>query len=189
MKLYNCTTKAAHGRYCFVSRHSESYSVDLQFGDPAQAEMDDEGVDLVELELDELKGGLELPDLVGTDCQMVIISKRFADATQEQFSLGPCEVFPARLLNKKNRVHADDYVVLNPLGTVDCLNRTASEMDESGDHIKIFGKAVIAASAVPTDRDIFRIEGMIGYVFSERLVDYIRQQGLTNFVFTDMLVS
>lgn len=189
MKLFKCTAKAADRRYCFVSRHVTPWCNQLGRGDPIASIVEKQGVDTIDFELDESRGGLDLPDLVGTNEGFLIYSKRMADALETEFSLGPHETFPARLINKKKRVHAEDYVVLNPLGQVDCLDRSRSDMDEDGELVRIFGKAVLASAAVPTDRDIFRAQGVIGYIFSQRLVEFIGQQGFTNFVFEDLLVA
>ena len=189
MKLYKCTAKAEDRRYCFVSRHVTPWCNELDSGDPVEPVLKDEGVDTIDFDLDESRGGVELPDLVGTNKGILVVSNRVVEALREEFALDPCEVLAARLVNKKKRVHAEDYFALNPLGEVDCLDRSRSEMDDAGVLVRIFGKAVLSAASIPADRDIFRVQGVIGYIFSQRLVDYIRQQGFSNFVFDDIAVA
>src|SRR5262249_4830232 len=55
--------------------------------------------------------------------------------------------------------------------------------------VRIFGKWSLKADRVPADRDLFRVKGLIGYLFSERLVDFIRKQKFKNFEFEDAKLS
>ena len=83
-------------------------------------------------------------------------------------------------------MHSDDHVLLNPFGRVDCLNTELSDMNGDPDYplVRVMGKWCLRAKDVPADRDLFRVVGVIGYIFSERLVEFVQAQGFTNFVFT-----
>lgn len=192
MKLYLCKCTASDKRYCLVTRHGSPFSYPLAHGVEVAPSMAEEGADAVTYELDETRGALELPDLVGTNLNFLILRKACSESILAQHELGPHEVVPAILVNSKERVHSSDYVVVNPHGKVECLDVARSDTRGSGDKVsvKLFGKFWLKKSLVPPDRDIFRVKGLaVGYVFSERLVEHIRQQGFTNFVFEDIQLS
>lgn len=192
MKLYLCTSDAADRRYCTVTRHGSPLSAALAQGRPIAPILEELQEDTVRLEIDEHEGGLELPDLLGNERNYLVVRRACADALLPRFSAGPHESAPVTLINRKRRVHADDYVVLNPLGKVDCLDAGRSEMSGDTRHpvVRIFGEFRLRSAAVPEDRDIFRVQGLLlGYVFSERVVEYIRQQRFTNFVFEPVQLS
>lgn len=191
MKLYHCTSDPSDSRYCLVSSHGSPLSDPLAEGEPVQPVLDELQTDVVRLTLDESDGGLDRPDLVGNDQNYLLLRRGCADAILAGFSAGPHELVPVTLINKKKRVHADDYAVLNPLGKVDCLDVARSEMDGDADNpaVRIFGKFALKAAALPADRDIFRVPGLMGYMFSERLVEFIQRREFTNFVFSPVQLS
>ncbi|MCX4242252.1 hypothetical protein [Paraliomyxa miuraensis] len=192
MKLYLCKCSASDKRYCLVTRHGSPFSYPLAHGVEVASRMEDKGVEAVTFDLDEARGALELPDLVGTNLNFLILRKLCADAILGQHDVGEHEVVSAVLVNSKERVHASDYVVLNPHGKVECLDTVRSEMDDDDDDpaVALFGKFWLKAALVPPGRDIFRVKGLtVGYVFSERLVEFIRAQGFSNFVFEDVQLS
>lgn len=192
MKLYMCKTKPSEKHYCFVRRHGSPFSLPLSHGEPCRPVLEEYSADFVEMDLDENKGGLELPDVVGCGPNYLMMRKAVAEQLAAEFALGEHELIPIHLVNSKKRVHSDDYVAVNPLGKVDCLDTARSEMDDDDDDpaVQIFGKFWLKRTALPTDRDLFRVNGvLIGYMFSERLVQFIGQQGYTNFVFEDVQLS
>jgi hypothetical protein len=192
MKIYLCKATPTDKQYCVVSRHLSPLSAPLLSGAPVAPVMERIGATRVEFEIDEDRGGLVLPDLVGARLNYLIIS---ATAIKElsNLELGPHELVPAALFNKKKRLHAEGYGVLNPLGQVDCLDPSRSDLDDDGDgriFVKLFGKYALKANAIPADRHVFRVKGLaVGYMFSERAVEVIRNRNLTNFEFTDVPVS
>lgn len=191
MKLHLCKSLASDKRYCLVTRHGSPFSYPLAHGVEVGSRMTEHGADAVTYELDESRGALDLPDMVGTNLNFLILRKACADAILAESELGSHEVIPAVLVNAKKRVHSSDYVVINPHGKIECLDTARSDMDDDDDDpsVAIFGKFWLKAALVPPKRDIFRVKGLIGYVFSERLVELIRQQGFTNFVFEDIQLS
>lgn len=192
MKLFLCTSDAGDPRYCLVTSHGSPLSDPLATGEPIAPVMEEFDEHDVRLELDENDGGLDRPDMVGNDQNYLILRRACADAILAAFSAGPHDVTPVTLVNKKKRVHADDYVVVNPHGQVECLDRARSEMNKDAEApaVRIFGKFWLRTAAVPADRDIFRVRGLlIGYVFSERLVEFISAHAFTNFVFEPIQLS
>jgi hypothetical protein len=190
MKVYHCTSAPSDGRFCYVNRHISPVGTRIVRGKEARPVLDRLGEDHIELSLNEGMGGLERPDLVGNNQNYLVLRRPCAEAILGGFVVGPHELFPTLLINRKKRVHADDYVLLNPLGQSDCLDRARSDMEESGVYVRMFGSFTLRAAAILADRDIFRVLGVPGgYMFSERLVEFIRARAFTNFVFEPVNLS
>jgi hypothetical protein len=190
MQLFRLNPAKCDERFCFV-RGVFRYDTELQEGEEVLAQMLDRGVDALEYRLDEVRGGLEIGDYFTTRTNHLPVTRRCADAMSAEFKLQPLEAVPARIKNEKGRVHVPDVVILNPLGKIDCLDWEKSELDDDPDDLMVdmFGKWSLKKKRVPTDRDIFRVKGLIGYVFSEPLVDFIRKKKFKNFEFENVALS
>ena len=192
MKIYRYNLDPGEERYCVVDDPGTPYSFELSSGEPAKALMKARGDDAMRLNVDETEGGLDLPDVVPNVDNLLVLRKRCAKQILEDFELGDHEALPVVLINSKRRIHAKDYLVINPFGTFECLDTQRSEMDgdEERPAVRIFGRFWLDASRIPLDRDIFRVKGLVsGYMFSERLVAFIREQGFTNFVLHEVQLS
>ena len=147
------------------------------------------GAERVDFEIDEDSGALELPDLVGNRLNYLVMRNPVVEAIDAKFKFGPHDKAAVALLKKRKKVHSTDYKVINPHGQVDAIDKNQSELDADGD-VQIFGKYALSAAKIPKDRDIYRVKGLVaGYLFSERLVDFIRAQKYTNFEFSEVRVS
>ncbi len=192
MKIYMCKSEPSDKRYCFVRRHKSPCSYPLAHGVPVAPKLEKLGDEGITLDLDEVSGALDLPDLVGNIRNYLIMRKALAKRVVEEFALGPHEVVPTTLMNSKGRVHADDYVTLNPHGKSECLDTVRSEMDDDDDDpaVRLFGKFCLKTLELPTELDLFRVKGIVvGYMYSESLVAFLRAEGATNFVFHDVALS
>jgi len=185
MKFFKLDNINVDPRYCRVDPIIASFT-DLTMGRSAKPIMERLEEDTLDLAMNEDRGGLELPDYVSTTASILALSTACATAIAEGFELGEHELLPARLINKKKRVHSDEYLVLNPLGQIECLNVERSDMNGDKDNplVQIMGKWCLHTQEVPPDRDLFRVKSVIGYIFSERLVEHIQSEGYTNFHFT-----
>lgn len=183
MKLFHLDGIDVDARYCAIGVRI-SYFSELIEGSPVRPVMEEDGEDVLDLKMDEDRGGLELGDYVSNLAGVLPLRKGCAEAIASAFELGEHELLPARLINEKNRVHSDDYVVLNPLGEHDCLNPQLSDMDGStfDPTVQIMGKWCLHADKIPP-LDLFRVKCVEGYVFSERLVAFIQAEGYKNFRF------
>ena len=113
--------------FCFTDNEPDPIdSYDLITGIRVADEYPD-GIGDVTLQLGEDAPGLELPSFVGNTDSMLIVNSEAAGVIQTH-DVGDIEVIPFKLINHKGRVHSDDYVFLNPIGTIDCL-----DMDKTGD--------------------------------------------------------
>jgi hypothetical protein len=127
--------------------------------------------------------GLALPSFLGNTGGFLAVHRDAAKII-ESHRCGDLEVLPFTLLNHRGRVHSRDYVLLNPLGGVDCLDLAASVISRARSG-KILGidTIVLSSEKLRDPRDLFRIqEDPSCYVLSERLVGALSAAGCTNFV-------
>ena len=139
--------------------------------------------------------GLKLCSFIGnTECMLVV-----ADPVRDLIeSTCECEmeILKFALLNQKGRLHSSDYWIINPIGTTDCVNREASDidfLDAPGDH---YHGAVVDVDRYVIDKkklikapNLFRVpEDPEEYFFKEPLFDEIRKREFTNFVFEEIEV-
>jgi hypothetical protein len=125
------------------------------------------------------KGGRRLSDLIGTTTSQVIVSRLVADIVRS--ALTPAdnvEILPVTLRDSRRRILSKDYFVINPVGTVDCLDLEASEIewdeDEPGEVIHL-ERPVLAAKKLTEPRSIFRLKEDPGvYVISSILAEPLR---------------
>jgi hypothetical protein len=190
MSFFRLNPAACDRRFCFV-RGAFRYDTELQEGGKVLQQMQADGVSFLEYRLDESRGGLEIGDYFTTTTNHLPITRRSADAITTAFDMGRYECVPARVRNEKKRIHVADAIILNPLGRVDCLDWERSELDDDPEDlmVRIFGTWSLRRDRVPRTRDLFRVKGLIGYVFSERLVSFIRSEKFKNFEFETVTLS
>lgn len=186
MRIARLNPSKCDRKYCFV-RGAFPYDTKLQRGGDVLDEMMEDGVERLEYELDEDEGGLEIPDYFTTTDNHLPVSRHFADAVAERFEFGPYEFVPARVKNQKGRIHVPDLAIVNPTEAIDCLDWDHSDLNQNKTYpmVRVFGKWSLRRERIPEGRDLFRVKGLIGYLFSERLVSFIQEQGFKNFVFED----
>lgn len=190
MRIFHLNPIECDPKYCYVSG-SFPYDTKLMRGGEVLAEMEADGVSALEYDLDEDEGGLEVGDFFTNVDNHLPVTRKFADSIADRFDLGYCEFIPGLVRNAKGRVHVSDMVILNPVEAVDCLDWEDSDINDDDDYpmVRIFGKWSLKAGQIPDGRDLFRVKGLIGYCFSERLVEFIGQQGMTNFEFEEARLS
>jgi hypothetical protein len=176
--------------YCFVPtppRGGKLTAYNLKTGKRV-ADKYPGGIGEVTLQLGEDYPGLELTSYIGNTDSMLVVDRKTADIIQSH-RVGEIELIPFKLLNHKGRVHSSDYVFVNPIGAVDCLNYEKSSItrDEDDGSLVRVDKVVLAANKLSGAPDLFRIkDAMTSYVFSEALVSDLRDKGCTNFVFEEL---
>jgi len=160
-------------------------------GGAVLADMKEYNDEFVEYKLDEEKGGLLVGDFITNYNSHLLLTKACAEAIVGGFKTGPIELVPARVKNEKGRVHVKDVIVLHPIEALDCLDWEHSDIggDDSYRLVRIFGKWKLKASSISIELDLMRVKGVPYYIFSERLVDFIKQRGFTNFPFDDVQLS
>lgn len=176
-------------RHCFIEAHN--LPCDFYTGLPVQPILDRLELTSLDLHMDEDEGGLELGDYVGNTDGILVLRRRLVDAILANFAVGDRELIPVRLINEKKRVHSDDYAILNPLGEFDIIDRERSTISVHNDIVAVdaWEPWCIQSALVPEDRDLFRVLGLPGYLFSDRLVRFILDSGFTNISFWQVELS
>jgi hypothetical protein len=190
MQLYRLEDIENDPSYCYVDS-ALPCNAELAEGLPAKPSLERLGIDTLALTMDEDEGGLKLADYISNTDLQLPLREACARAIIAEFNVGEHELLAAKLVNEKGRVHAEDYVVLNPLGQIDCLDQAASDMDEDEDDpsVQVMGRFTLSRDKVPAGRDLFRVKGLDAYIFSERLVKFIQLEGFSNFVFEPVQVG
>ena len=191
MKFYLLDTLAdcGEGDYCFTDEEPEGIgfsTYQLSDGIPLAANYPKDPLE-VSLQLGEDCLGLKLPSLIGNTSGLLIVHKEVAEVILKH-QAGEIEVLPFTLYNHKKRVHSKDYVFVNPLGALDCLNYALTVMDRarSGKILEI-EKFVLDKEKVNIFPDLFRPKDLPdNYIFSERLVETIKSREFTNFFFNEI---
>jgi hypothetical protein len=174
-------------RYCYVEAYTPC---EFQTGHSVQPILARLGLRGLDLPIDEDGGGLELGDYVGNSSGMLVLRRRLADPILAGFAIDPCERLPARLIHDE-QVLAEDYAILNPLGELDLIDRERSTVAiyDGVFEVETLDPWFISAARVPAGRDLFRVYGLPGYVFSDRLARFILDSGFSNLRFSPVEVA
>jgi hypothetical protein len=174
-----------HEEYCFTDNMPEGLGVrsyrlakGVAFGTEYPADIDE-----VRLRLGEDYLGLKRASFLGNTSGFLPVDAKTADIILSH-KVGTIERMPFLLIDHKGRVHSRDYVFLNPLERIDCLNLDLSVVRRSKKgEIKDVKNVVLQKASVP-NLDLFRLGELSDmYLFSSALVDALTSAGCTNFVF------
>jgi len=89
---------------------------------------------------------------------MTVVSKRVKEAL-EAGSVKDVEYLPVHIQNHKGRIASSDYFIVNPLGTVECVDVKASKVkwnDINPELLSSCEQLVIKTNAVPAAKHLFR---------------------------------
>ena len=136
--------------------------------------------------------GLKLPSILGNTAGYLIVAAPVKQVL-ERFDLRSCELFPFSLFDHKQRCFSRDYWVVNPLGAVDCLDRSGSDIEYlEGDPSQIVAvdRFVLASKKLTGAPDLFRVpESPYHYFVSERVAAAWHGQGFTNLYLIEIDVA
>lgn len=135
--------------------------------------------------------GIQVPDLVGNTCSVLIVSRRLKESL-ESLNKGRTQYLPVKIVNHKKRVASAEHFIVNPLGVVDVLDTQASEIEWLDGEVVEVEKMVIDPRKAKKAPDLFRVkEEPAEYVVSERVVDAWRamQPKPTNVAIEDIEIG
>jgi hypothetical protein len=126
------------------------------------------------------KGGRKLSDLIGTTNSELYVSRKVAEIVRGALTTADMvEILPLAIRDPRGRVLSADYFVINPLGTVDCLDLDASQITWSKtnrDKVIRVDSIVLSREKLPENRSIFRVkQDPARYIISDRLADALRE--------------
>lgn len=106
----------------------------------------------------------------------------------EQETTDKIEFLPMKIINHKGRVASQDYLVVNPLDIVDCIDKDASSVEFNPinkDMISGCAQLVLKENVIPKELKIFRTQFWRGRILIRReLARKMEEAGLTcmNFI-------
>jgi hypothetical protein len=104
--------------------------------------------------------GIKLSPLLGTSCNVLIGSRDFKEAV-EKHCKNEIEYLPFTLYDHRKRVYSRDYFIINPIGTLDCLDRKESDItwdDENPDEVLGIDGMVLDYEKVKDAPQLFRVD-------------------------------
>jgi hypothetical protein len=135
--------------------------------------------------------GIKLCSLIGNTDRMLIVSPELR-ATLEKHCRDETEYLPFTLYDHRKRARSRDYVIVNPLGTFDCLDFKASQIvwdDEMPDKIIRINRRVLSRDKVERAPALFRIaRDSSRYVVNEALAEELRERKFSNVVLAELPV-
>ena len=171
------------GEFCFTDHTPDGIGVRwyrLARGEPFGVDYPADKATVM-LRLGDDYRGLKLPSFIGNTANMFIVERATAN-TILAMRTGQIEMLPFVLLDHKGRVYSDNYVFLNPLERIACLNEPESVVRRSSKGVlKEVKKPVLAAAKEASMLDFFRLGELPSiYLLSESLVFALDRQGCTN---------
>jgi hypothetical protein len=118
-----------------------------------------------------------------------VVSARLKEALTEPLSVGKTEFLPVVIINHKGRVASDEYFVVNPLETIDCIDQVKSDVKWNNinpDVISSCKQLVLREDVIPAEVGFFRPKHMLAtYLMRRQLADALVKNGFTGLYFVD----
>ncbi len=136
--------------------------------------------------------GIKLSSFLGNVRNRLIGSSELKAAI-EKHCKKDIEYLPFTLYDHRKRVYSQDYFIINPLGTLDCLDMKASKISWSKkipNEIIDIDEHVLDRKKVQNAPQLFRIDKRpVAYVVGVDLVREFKARKLTNILLTELEVS
>lgn len=140
--------------------------------------------------LDRKSPGIKLLSLLGNTQNYLIVSSEMKNVILECCSQADIEMLAFTLYNHKKRIHSTDYWIVNPIGSLDCVNRRASDIIYlSSDPTKVVAvrKFVLDPKRLENASNMFRVpEDRAKYFISERIAKAWQERKFTNIFLTEV---
>jgi hypothetical protein len=136
--------------------------------------------------------GIKLPTLIGCLDSILVLLKPAMEILRETGVAMEC--LPFTLLNHKGRVASEDYFIVNPLGSVECLDLAKSDiewMDDQvgGDVIHVY-ECVLDAKKMSAIPAVFRVkEDPSIIILNETVAERLQALKPTNVYLTELEVA
>lgn len=135
--------------------------------------------------------GMKLASFIGNSCLMLVVSRELRETIEKHCPDVPIEYLPFTLIDHRRRVHSTDYCLVNPLGTLDCADKRASDlMYTSSGKVSIVKKLVLDPKKVKGAPQLFRADLRPGiYIVGPELAQEISSRKFTNVLLTELEMS
>jgi hypothetical protein len=140
------------------------------------------------------RSGLKLASLIGNTNSFLQVHRSVKDVIAAQHdrrgTKWQIEYLPFVLINHKGRAHSSDYFLVNPIGAVDCVDRSRSVIRYfKGNMDKVVGidRLVLDPDKLRDAPPLFRIKEAIDeYVVDETLKAAFEEHGFTNLILKEI---
>lgn len=137
--------------------------------------------------------GIQLSSLLGNSESMLIASRDFKEAIEKHCATVEIEYLPFTLYDHRKRPYSRDYFIINPIGTVDCLDLATSDIvwdTEKPDTLLRLREPVLDREKTRTAPQLFRLHrSPQTYVVGLDLAKEMQQRKLTNVFWTRLRYS
>lgn len=133
-----------------------------------------------EISMDPEWPGMQLPGLVANTSSMLVIHRAFKQLIEQW--LRPqdhVEFLPLSILNHKRRLASADYFIVNPIGTLDCLDQKRSSFSYTSDgRLFMIEKYVLDSKKLAWEPAIFRPkEAPTEYIINGKITTAFKESG------------
>lgn len=104
------------------------------------------------------ESGIELPSFIGNTSSMLLTDHALKDAIAAVCGAKGFEYLPVSIYNHKKRCASDDYFIVNPLGSFDCLDQAKSVVKYLDGQVVNVKKIVIDAKKSEKLPPLFRLQ-------------------------------
>ncbi|NMO13799.1 hypothetical protein HPC49_01945 [Pyxidicoccus fallax] len=137
--------------------------------------------------------GIQLTSFLGNSINTLIGSREFKEAIELQCGQQEIEYLSFTLYDHRNRPYSQDYFIINPIGTFDCLDFKASDIDwskERPDEILFIETHVLDRNKMKDAPQLFRVgRDTHSYVIGVELIREFKKRGLTNILVEELEFS
>lgn len=137
--------------------------------------------------------GRTLTDMLGTIQNTLFVSPRFRAVLERHCAGVEIEYLPFELRDSRRRLISKDYVIVNPIGTVDCLNYETSKLlwdKKKPNKVLMVRKPVLSAAKVEHVPPLFRIrEAPTELVVSYDIAKDLKEANLSNLAWQKLEVN
>ncbi len=136
--------------------------------------------------------GVRLTSHLGNMKGMIVASKELREIIERHCPGLAAEYLPFTLMDHRKRPYSDDYCVVNPLGTLDCVDRAKSDIDfdDTGKNVLMVRKLVLDPAKIAGAPQLFRVDLQPDvYVVGAALSDELKARKLTNVILTPLAVG
>lgn len=177
---------------CILDKAPDGWGVkysDLVFGRAVAAEVPS----VSNIRMSDDRTGLKLATLIGNTKRFLILHRDAKEVLAQELAArgasAVVEFIPLVVVNHKGRPHSDAYFLVNPVGSLDCLDLRRSVIRYFENTEKILGidRMVLDPVKLQTAPPLFRIrEAPNHYVIDEPLSQRFAERGFTNIVLTEL---
>lgn len=135
--------------------------------------------------------GMKVCDVLGNTDSMLIVSSALKAVIEKHCQGVDIEYLSFTLYDHRRRVHSRDYFIINPIGSLDCLDEIASRVKHgSQGAIVHVGEYVLDRAKVKEVPQLFRVaQWPSRYIIGLKLAQEIYDRNFTNVLWTELRFS